>query len=273
MQNLQQKNFQHWHFNGRDWEPVPAQVIVERSVSITVNGLIWLALRCTPDDLEALALGFLYNEGVIQSVDEVADVRPCLDGRNVDVWLHRDVTAPTGWQRTSGCTGGITSHSEENDLKSSAPQLYNGAMMETKQIGKLIGLLFDHQKLYRSSGGVHTSALSDGSSIRILTEDIGRHNTLDKIAGHLLLDNIDFSPRILLTTGRVSSEMLQKSARLGAAVVVSRTSPSSLSIELAQRWGITLIGYARRNRFNVYSHPQRLLLTNKKTSHFQTIKS
>ena len=89
-------------------------------------------------------------------------------------------------------------------------------------------------------------------------EDIGRHNTLDKIAGLCMLRNIWPDQRIIITTGRISSEMLQKAARLRAPILISRTSPSSLSIEMAERYGITLVGYARRQRFNVYSHPQRL---------------
>jgi FdhD protein len=118
-------------------------------------------------------------------------------------------------------------------------------------------MLFDSQELYRETGGVHTSALSDGEKILVSAEDIGRHNTLDKIAGLCLMNNIWPDARILITTGRISSEMLQKAARLQAPILISRTSPSSLSIEMAERYGITLIGYARRQRFNVYSNAQR----------------
>ncbi len=92
----------------------------------------------------------------------------------------------------------------------------------------------------------------------VAAEDIGRHNTLDKIAGQCLLRQLWPSTRILITTGRISSEMLQKAARLRAPILVSRTSPSSLSIEMAERYGITLVGYARRQRFNVYTHPRRV---------------
>ncbi len=109
-------------------------------------------------------------------------------------------------------------------------------------------LLLNSQSLYRASGGVHTSALSDGEQLQIVAEDIGRHNTLDKIAGRLLLEGSKDNPRIIL----------QKSWRMGVSVVISRTSPSSLSIRLAERRGITLIGYARRDRFTLYSHPERL---------------
>jgi FdhD protein len=94
----------------------------------------------------------------------------------------------------------------------------------------------------------------------VSAEDIGRHNTLDKIAGKCLREAIQIPNGVVLSTGRISSEMLQKSARLGAAVVVSRTAASSLAIQLAESWGITLIGYARRERFNVYTHPERIIL-------------
>jgi FdhD protein len=237
------------------WETIDADVIVETPVSLTVNGDVWLTFMCTPVDLEHMAVGFLYNEGLINSSDEVADVRLCANGDNVDVWLSHSVEKPEKWRRTSGCTGGMTS------VMSEVPaQLFtNGGVINANQVGELINQLFESQQLYRASGGVHTSALSDGQYIWIVAEDIGRHNTLDKIAGHCLMDGINPPRRIILTTGRISSEMLQKSARLKASIVISRTSPSSLSIELAQKWGITLIGYARRNRFNIYTHPERVL--------------
>jgi len=125
-------------------------------------------------------------------------------------------------------------------------------------IGHLVEMLFESQALYRETGGVHTSALSDGEKIVFAAEDIGRHNTLDKIAGLCLMNDTWPKTRILITTGRISSEMLQKAARLQAPILISRTSPSSLSIEMAKRYGITLIGYARRHRFNVYSNGQRV---------------
>jgi FdhD protein len=101
--------------------------------------------------------------------------------------------------------------------------------------------------------------LSDGQHILYQVEDIGRHNTLDKLAGRLLLESGVGSPKILLTTGRISSEMMTKAIRMGVEVVVSRTSPTTHSIQLAQAAGVTLIGYARRTEFLVYTHPERLI--------------
>ena len=103
-------------------------------------------------------------------------------------------------------------------------------------------MFFERQELYRETGGVHTSALSDGEKIMLVAEDIGRHNTLDKIAGLCLMNDLWPETRILISTGRISSEMLQKAARIQAPILISRTSPSFLSIAMAERYAITLIG-------------------------------
>ena len=243
-------------FEFRKWERHDSSTIVEAPVGLTVNGQPWITFMCTPTDLEAMAVGFLYNEGVISSMQEVADARVCDHGDNVDVWLSRSIQEPRSWRRTSGCTGGVTAV----DLLAMPDVAFEPGVprFEPDVIGTLVEQLFNSQELYRETGGVHTSALTDGERLIFSAEDIGRHNTLDKIAGLCLMNDVWPATRILISTGRISSEMLQKAARLGAPVVISRTSPSSLSIEMAERYGITLIGYARRQRFNVYSNPQRI---------------
>ncbi|MCZ7553848.1 MAG: formate dehydrogenase family accessory protein FdhD [Anaerolineae bacterium UTCFX2] len=243
------------------WAIHHAEIIVETPVSLTVNGEVWLTFMCTPVDLPALAVGFLYNEGVIQSTSAIADVRLCPTGDNIDVWLNHSVEKPDNWRKTSGCTGGVTSISPENLLAPSAlTQPHNGLLLDARQVRELVSRLLISQDLYQKTGGVHTSVLTNHKGLNVMAEDIGRHNTLDKIAGKCLLDNLDPDPSILLTTGRVSSEMLQKAHRIGAEIVLSRTSPSSLSIALAEKHGITLIGYASRERFRIYAHPERIVL-------------
>jgi FdhD protein len=250
----------YFQFRADRQELIEGGVIVETPVSLTVNGEIWLTFMCTPCELEAMAAGFLFNEGVIQSKDEILDIRVCASQDNVDVWLDHQVEKPKNWKRTSGCSGGVTASDWQTMVSAQINRVHiNGITIDAQSIGKMIEKLFDSQDLYRKVGGVHTSALSDGESIRVVAEDIGRHNSLDKLAGICLLRGIHLEKKVLITTGRISSEMMQKSARLGASVVISRTSPSSLSIEIAEKLGITLIGYARRDRFNVYTHPDRIL--------------
>jgi FdhD protein len=256
--NEPQKSIHYEQYEFQKWKSFDAETIVETPVSLTVNGEVWVTFMCTPVNLEALAVGFLYNEGVIQTIREVVDVRVCEHGDNVDVWLNHEAKQPTSWRRTSGCTGGVTAV----DLLAKPNVSLSGDnfKVQPEAIGHLVEMLFEVQLLYRETGGVHTSALSDGEKIILSAEDIGRHNTLDKIAGLCLMNNIWPETRILITTGRISSEMLQKAAQLNVPILISRTSPSSLSIEMAERYGITLIGYARRHRFNVYSNMQRVVL-------------
>ncbi len=254
-----QKAIHYAKYEFKKWESLDAETIVETPVSLTVNGQVWLTFMCTPLNLEAMAVGFLYNEGIIEAMNEVEDVRVCEHGDNVDVWLNHSVEQPTSWRRTSGCTGGITAV----DALARVDVSFDGNQprFAPEAIGHLIEQLFEAQSLYRETGGVHTSALSDGEKIVVVAEDIGRHNTLDKISGLCLMNDIAPETKVLITTGRISSEMLQKAARMNAPILISRTSPSSLSIEMAERYGITLIGYARTHQFNVYTNAQRLELS------------
>jgi FdhD protein len=229
------KPIQYFQIDSAESKPIDASVIVETPVSLTVNGEAWVSFMCTPVLLEAMAVGFLFNEGVIDSMEEVSDVRLCEHGDNVDIWLNHAADKPSKWTRTSGCSGGMTAVDSIADPRPVAAP--NGFTLPSSQIGHLVGMLFEAQDLYRETGGVHTSALTDGERILLSAEDIGRHNTLDKIAGMCLMQNVWPARRIL----------------------ISRTSPSSLSVELAQKWGITLIGYAKRNRFNLYAHPERII--------------
>jgi FdhD protein len=258
------KPIRYFQVDARKTDAIEGNTIVETPVSLTVNGQVWTTFMCTPVHLEALMVGFLFNEGVIDSMDEIEDVRICEHGDNVDVWLTHDAPKPDSWTRTSGCTGGVTAvASIERPRPASISDEFN---LSPGQINGLVELLFASQELYRETGGVHTSMLSDGDRVILSAEDIGRHNTLDKIAGLCMMENNWPEKRVLITTGRISSEMLQKAVRMGAKIIASRTSPSSLSIELAELWGITLVGYARRNRFNLYAAPERILLETKQPS-------
>ncbi len=248
-------------FRGGTSALLDAEVIAEASVSLSVNGIPWFSFLCTPLDLEALAAGFLFNQGIVSSPGEVASVSVCDRRANVDVCLDRPVPPPSSWHRTSACGGGVTttgSHGEEGPgpRETSFPE--DQVSCTPLEIGRLADDLLTQQELYGASGGVHMSALSDGERFVASAEDIGRHNTLDNVADRCLLEGVTGPRRAMVTTGRVSSEMIQKARRIGVALVVSRTSPTARSIDLAERWGITLVGCARRDRFLAYAHAGRI---------------
>jgi FdhD protein len=213
---------------------------------------------CTPVDLEALAVGFLYNEDIIQSYEDIASLRVCPGGDNIEVWSNIPIRKPDKWIRTTGCSGGETSIDVSN-LTYQKADLQTAGVISPQKISSLIVKLLKSQDLYRKFGGVHSSALCDGDEILLTAEDIGRHNTLDKISGKMLMNRTTCKKKIVLTTGRISSEMIQKTGRMGASIVISRTSPTSLSIRLAEILGITVIGYARREGFKIYTYPERIL--------------
>ena len=236
-------------------EEVDGQIAIESLVSISINGEHLLTIMCSPVELDVLTLGFLFNEGIIDSMDDVlhADITP--NERNVDVWLKRTVEIPANWYRTSGCAGGSTS---TRRIETESIHPLTEVVISYTTVLRLMKEFLEMQQLNRQAGGIHSSAFSDGEKILLLYDDIGRHNTLDKIAGRLLLEPMELDNRIILSTGRISSEMLQKAFRLGASIVISRSSPTSLSVDLAKEVGVTLIGYARGARFSIYSHPERI---------------
>lgn len=249
------RGISYLRYTPNGWEAVNARVINETPVSLAVNGQEWLTFMCTPTQLEALGIGFLYNEGIIQSAAELVSVHLCKQATLIDIWLDHNAEKPPAWRRTSGCAGGVTGAAA---LPKMRPD-FSEEPISPAVLLECLNQLIQSQELYREARGIHSSALSDGRSLLLQAEDIGRHNTLDKIAGLALLGGVMPQRRILLTTGRVSSEMLQKAARLRAGIVLSRTSPTLLSIEAAKQYGISLIGYARRAQLNVYTHPERLM--------------
>ncbi len=240
-----------------DHRPVQGVVPMEELVTIYVNGKPLVNMMCTPVHLEELAVGFLFNEKLIQGMDDVAVVKPCGGERCVDVWLEHDIEAPQLRIVTSGCSGGTTFE----DVSGAHHRIESNTRVTPRQVARLMKELANAATLYNRAGGIHIAALAERDELLFATEDIGRHNALDKITGICLRQGQSMRDRILLTSGRVSSEMINKVARMGIPVVISRTSPTSLSVQLAQAWGITLIGYTRRRSFRVYATVERIVVS------------
>ncbi|NOZ06310.1 MAG: formate dehydrogenase accessory sulfurtransferase FdhD [Chloroflexi bacterium] len=240
---------------GTTLQSASGEVIDEVPLSLYINGQEWVTLMCTPTGLKDLVLGFLVAEGVVRSLEDVKLLDITHRGQVADVWLNDGgVTLPQRRIVTSGCGGGVTFA----DLAVTREPIRSQKRVSLDQVFELMHQLNEAAILYRRSQGVHTSALSDGKRLLATAEDVGRHNTLDKLRGYALQQGIPTGDTILLTTGRISSEMLQKAADMGSSIVISRTSPTSLSLELARAWNVTLIGYVRGRRLRVYTGHERV---------------
>ncbi len=242
-------------YKGDTAAAVESAVIEEALVCISVNGRELATFMCTPHRLEELALGFLRSEGFIHSLAEVEVLHLAESKTCVDIWLHDlSFTPPKRAIITSGCGGGVTF----DDLSRRFPPLNTATSISPAQVSSLMQRLHQAAELYQEVRGVHTSALSDGQELLLVAQDVGRHNTIDRLWGQALQRGVETEGRILLASGRISSEMLRKAAKMKTPIVISRTSPTSLSVELGRAWNITVIGYARGNTFRVYSAPERV---------------
>jgi FdhD protein len=243
----------------------------------------WVTFMCSPTGLHQLALGFLLSEGAISCLDDVWQIKVYLDedrvymffpdaGLNgelgmatceeasgsIDVRLRRPLPdRPARRILTSGCGGGVTF----DDLSGDRPPLQSDLRVSTAQVAALMRQLNESAALYRASRGVHTSALADGDRLLVLAEDVGRHNTLDKIRGACLLQDMATRDCILISSGRISSEMITKARKMETPIVISRTSPTAMSIRLAQAWNITLIGYVRGRQMRIYTGAERVIFS------------
>ncbi len=244
------------HFSGGRFQARDIPVVQEGPLSVYVNGQELVTLLCTPSKLEALVVGFLAFEGIIRGLEDIQSLTVLDEDGYADVRLASEFVPPRRRVHTSGCGGGITFSLETHG----SAAMEDNSSVDPGSLFPLIRELYLEAQSYRESRGIHAAALAEGEKLLIVTEDVGRHNAIDKICGEAMLRGIPTAGKVLLATGRISSEMLRKGAHMGTPIVVSRTSATTMSIDLAKRLGLTLIGYVRGDSFYVYSHPERLVL-------------
>jgi FdhD protein len=234
------------------WQESALSVPKELPFTIYIKGVELVTILCSPTKLNCLVMGYLFYEGIIKDVKDVVSMRVCEDDAMADVILNRsDFVLPQKKVLTSGCGGGIS-------FNTKSPRMDADIRISPEKVLHLMSLLLENASSYNLSGGIHTSALCDSSNILAVAEDIGRHNTLDKLIGECMLRKMSSSGKILTASGRVSSEMIRKAAVMQTPVISSLTSPTERAVLLARELGITLVGYARGNHLTVYSRPERL---------------
>ena len=243
-------------------EAMEDSIASEIPLTIFLNDEQLLTLLCSPDKLDYLAIGFLLSEGFINAKDDVESI--LLDKKTTTVRIKiknvQKIEKETVFGNriiTSGCGKGMTFF----DYRDFSQCRKNESQVQFAP-EKILALVNEFQKrseLFKETGGVHSAALSDGEKILLFAEDLGRHNALDKIFGEALWEGMGLNDKLIFTSGRLSSEMAIKVLKRGIPAVVSPSAPTDLAVGIAQKMGLTLVGFARGSRMNIYSAGQRVM--------------
>lgn len=236
-------------------------IITEYPFTIFLNGKEFLTLLCTKQSLDHLIVGFLISEGLIDGKDDIEKLE--IDEEkgtgHVDTKNKSNLMEKLYGKRTltSGCGKGTVFYSVVDSFKSKKvdPEF----RLDLEDLRDLVRKFNRYSDMFLETGGVHSCALSDGKDIEVFADDIGRHNALDKIIGEAVMKDIDFSDKIILTTGRISSEIMIKIAKRGIPAIVSKSAPTELAIEIAEGLGITVIGFARGQKMNIYTNLEKYI--------------
>jgi FdhD protein len=246
--------------NGDEIEGAVDEVAAELPVRLVLNGEPLVTLLCTPTELEELAVGFLLSEGLLHERSAIKQLAVSGTGPSINIELSG---LPRGWEKqfekrtiSSGCGKGITftNYDREKDRKLDT----KGPVVSVGAIRELLKAFRNISKLYLETGGVHSAALSDGKDLLFFSEDIGRHNAVDKLIGKAFLKGVSIENKLLITSGRVTSEIVTKAGRNRFPILISRAAASCMAINYAEDMGITLVGFARGDRMNIYTWPNRI---------------
>lgn len=234
----------------------------ELSVTLYVNRFELATLQLSSTDWEDWAVGYLFSEGIIQSPHDLK--RIIIDEHRLKVWadLKPGIDVESFLKRrrhlTAGCGKGVTFHSE-SDVKKFQP-VTSSRTATLSEVQEYMRQFAKRTPLYLETGGVHAACLVDeAGSFVVVREDIGRHNAVDKVIGYALKEGRSADSLILLTSGRISYEMLAKAARFGIGIVGSRTAATNQAVVLAQGLHVELIGYIRGQMSSIYTTVGRIL--------------
>lgn len=233
------------------WDSFTDQLVAEEHLQITLNGNKLVSMACSPEYTRELAIGYLVSEGFISRYEELATIRvPHPLQVEVETSSPVEFSSP---QQINTCMGrGSNKQVQKRDY----PE--DGIPWQPAHLLRLIGELDASSLTFKKTGGVHSAALGDRQGTLVRYEDIGRHNAVDKVIGHAFLRQIPLHDKCLFLSGRIASEILYKVARAGFPMIVSRSAPTFKAVEQAEQLGITVVGFARGPRFNLYCHEHRV---------------
>ncbi|HEY6957312.1 MAG TPA: formate dehydrogenase accessory sulfurtransferase FdhD [Candidatus Limnocylindria bacterium] len=258
------------------WDDAADEIAAEEPLQLMLDGEPLSVVMRTPGNDIELALGLLHAERVITSLDDVAAIRisaetnerephiavanDLLESNAVDVHLRATAARRPRRSFLSSSACGVCGATTMDDLAHDHAPLADGPVVDAAVLPPLADRLREEQRVFDRTGGLHAAGLfSPAGALITIREDIGRHNAVDKVVGRALLDRrIPLAQTILAVSGRAGYEVVQKAVAAAIPILVAVGAPSTLSVATAQRFGLTLVGFLRGGRFNVYSRPERI---------------
>jgi FdhD protein len=226
-------------------------IAVEQRLKIFFNEKDLFSLYCTPSMIKELITGLLFTQGLLPDKVPLKDINVTPGAEIiVDIRNTGDISA----EMFSRCLGGITF-----DRKRTLQKISDDFSLPYDAFKTISAEFQQRSELFRLTGCFHSAALSDGERILAFAEDVGRHNAVDKVIGFAILNDISFAKKIMLVSCRISSEIVSKCSACGIPVIASRAAVTDLAIEIAEKSGVTLIGFVRGDRLNIYTNPQRII--------------
>lgn len=240
-------------------------VVTEYAVTVKINQQEFVTMVCTPEYVEDMVMGYLASERIIRSFEDIEDI--WYQEKEGFVHINTKQVNPLYQQMqnkrfiTSCCGMSRQGFVFANDALVSKKMEDIHVRITTDDCFRLMREMQDSAVTFQETGGVHNAALCDVNGIVLSRMDIGRHNALDKIYGYCLRNNISMQDKIIVFSGRISSEILMKVSKIGCEIVLSKSAPTELALQLAEQLGITTVGFIRQNALNIYTHKERIQLS------------
>ena len=236
-------------------------IATEYALTIHVNDQEMATVVCTPEHLDDLVIGFLFSEGVIRDISQLQDLTVSLHAGKARVKTSTSVNFNQAFYNKryigSCCGKSRQSFYFYNDVHT-AKRVEDTTQIAPSAVLTLVEQMEESANLFQETGGVHAASLCDANGIIQTRMDIGRHNALDKLYGHAIRSGVSLDGKVITFSGRLSSEVVLKVGKIGAAIVLAKSAPTSLAIDIADELNITAIGFVRNGSFNVYTHPWRV---------------
>jgi FdhD protein len=236
-------------------------IVNEFPLTIFVNDMEFATMVCTPTHFEEMVVGFLASEGVIRFYSDIHSLSIDESRGYAYVMLKADTVTNQQYysKRFIGsCCGKSRQFYFHNDAKTAKTSMAKMTITASQSIA-LMNEMQNNSQVFQETGGVHNAALCTPEEVKVVRTDIGRHNALDKLFGYSILNRVPVRDKIIVFSGRISSEVLLKAAKIGVGIVLSKSAPTDLAIKLAKDLNITAVGFIRGNSFNVYSCPERII--------------